>query len=345
MNFKIGDKVRFLNEKGEGIVSKIINKTTLGITIEAGFEIPYVISELVLIRDETKIQNPVESIFQPPIQPEALRKKAFKNEEQEGIYLAFSPEKINELASSDFNVWLINHTSYKIIFTYSITQNGNFITIETGELQAYESLLIETIDKSALGDFSNFKIEVLFFDKKEHTPQSPVSELIKLRPIKLYKENAFTENSFISEKALIINVSRLNDHNESETEQVLKNNIDLSKILFQKQTFTDVPKKSKPHAANNGLLEMEVDLHIEELLDNYSRMSNAEIIQVQLRHLKSALDKAISGNYRKLIVIHGVGNGRLKQEVGKILSTFDNIHFYDGSYSKYGFGATEVVIG
>ena len=88
---------------------------------------------------------------------------------------------------------------------------------------------------------------------------------------------------------------------------------------------------------------MEINLHIEELIDDYSRMSNAQIIQIQLRHFQKALDTAQNNSCRKLIVIHGVGNGRLKQEVRTILSD-ENLRFHDASFSKYGFGATEVII-
>ncbi|MBL0329312.1 MAG: Smr/MutS family protein [Bacteroidetes bacterium] len=119
--------------------------------------------------------------------------------------------------------------------------------------------------------------------------------------------------------------------------------VDVSKLFTQKLHHSDKPKKSKPHAQNNGMLEMEINLHIEELLDNYTGMSNAEIINVQLRYFQKALDKAITGRYRKLVVIHGVGNGRLKQEVRSILDS-ENMPYYDGSYAKYGYGATEVHI-
>jgi len=64
---------------------------------------------------------------------------------------------------------------------------------------------------------------------------------------------------------------------------------------------------------------------------------------VQLKHFQKALDKAITERYKKLIVIHGVGNGRLKHEVRTLLSA-ENFRFYDGSYAKYGYGATEVLI-
>lgn len=341
MNFKIGDKVRFLNEKGEGTVSKIINKTTVGIAIEDGFEIPYTVSELVLINDGLKPEPPVKNPVSQVVPIEIKLKTAVNKQEQEGIYVAFSPEKINDITHSDINVWLINNSEYQLMFTYSLFQNGSFNTLETGAAKAYESLLIETIDRKELSDFSTFKIEALFFNENEHAHQAPVSEMVKLKPIKLYKENAFTSNSFITEKALIMPVFFINDSFEENNFQT---KIDLTKILFQKQTHSDFSKKSKPHASNNPAYEMEINLHIEELMDNYKGMSNAEIILVQLKHFQSALDTAINEHYRKLVIIHGVGNGRLKQEVHKILSSYKNLQYYDASYSKYGFGATEISI-
>ena len=342
MNFKIGDKVRFLNEKGEGIVSKLINKTTVGVTIEDGFEIPYSVSALILLQDHITAEIAVNSEKNEVTSVQIKSNKQLKKQEPEGIYVAFSPEKINDILHSDINVWFINNTEYKLMFTYSLLQNGNFITLKTGSVKAFESLLIETIDRKELSDFSNFKIEILFFDEKEHQHQAPVSEIIKLKPIKLYKENAFTQNGFISESALIMTVTRLSDSFQDPAQQISK--ADLSKILFQKQTYSTTAKKSKPHISNDPSAEMEINLHIEELLDNYKGMSNGEIIQVQLKHFQQALDKAINEHYRKLVVIHGVGNGRLKGEVRNILSSYNNLKHHDASYSKYGFGATEILI-
>ena len=197
MNFKLGEKVRFLNEKGEGVISKIISKTTVGITIEDGFELPFQINQLVKIYEEPK--KVMEEVKEPTT-------------------------------------------------------------------------------------------EEMYFD----TPESA--------------------------------------------------NIDLNKVLFQKQKSPPQTRISKPHNKNNPASEMEINLHIEELIDDYSRMSNAQIMQIQLRHFQKALDTAHSNSCRKLIVIHGVGNGRLKQEVRTILSD-ENLRFHDASFSKYGFGATEVLIG
>jgi hypothetical protein len=340
MQFKIGDRVRFLNEKGEGVVSRIINKTTLGVTIEDGFEIPYTVSQLFKITETTET---VQSIDPAPIQEPAIKKtlvNSTERKEQEGIYIAFSPENINDITHSDINVWISNYTSYRILFTYSVKVPNGFKTIETGTLNAFEHSLIETIDRKLLSDNSNFKIDVLFFDQYEHKYQLPVSGIIKLKPIKLYKENAFESNDLISEKALVMNVAAINNGEE----EIDLSNIDVSKLLSQKKNYVDLIKKSKPHVANNPAYEMEIDLHIEELIDRHAGMSNGEIIQIQLKYFQKALDQAIAERYRKLIVIHGVGTGRLKEEVRIILSSYNNLRFHDGSYSKYGFGATEVLI-
>ncbi|MCC6690787.1 MAG: hypothetical protein IT235_04575 [Bacteroidia bacterium] len=65
MQIKIGDKVRFLNEKGEGVISGFVNKTTVNVRIEEGFDIPYSIKELVQV--ENSPNEAEKEIFQPII--------------------------------------------------------------------------------------------------------------------------------------------------------------------------------------------------------------------------------------------------------------------------------------
>lgn len=344
MNFKIGDKVKFLNERGHGVVTRIINKTTVGVTIEDGFEIPYAISGLVSEtekRDPVDTSKPVSSFHESKEKPENQIPHPVAQTEEEGIYLGFSPEDPKNTGGSDVNVWLINHTSYQLLFSYSIWSNGYYHMMETGNIAAFNVELVQTIIRSELNDHRNFKIDAIFFKKQEYEHQPPVSEVIKLKPIKLYKENAFKENVFLADKAMLFSVCRLNDREAVEPYMITEKK--LSKILFQKSRSLQAPKVSKPHATNNPGNEMEIDLHIEELLDDYSNMSNAEIIQVQLTYFQKALDKAINDHMKRLIVIHGVGNGRLKQEVRVLLDTYSSLKYYDASYARYGFGATEIV--
>jgi hypothetical protein len=116
----------------------------------------------------------------------------------------------------------------------------------------------------------------------------------------------------------------------------------VAKIVIEKEQKEN-SKISKKHKKNNTHY-LEVDLHIEELLDNYTHLSNGEILEIQLRHFRKNLEKAIEKGEHKIVFIHGVGNGVLKKEIRKILETYEGISYQDASFKKYGFGATEVLI-
>jgi dsDNA-specific endonuclease/ATPase MutS2 len=86
-----------------------------------------------------------------------------------------------------------------------------------------------------------------------------------------------------------------------------------------------------------------VDLHIEELLEDTAGMDNAEIIRYQLKHFEKCMDEAKRRPIKRFVVIHGVGKGKLRDEIRKLLKA-DSIEHYDAALSKYGYGATEVLV-
>jgi hypothetical protein len=90
----------------------------------------------------------------------------------------------------------------------------------------------------------------------------------------------------------------------------------------------------------------EIDLHIEQLVDfNPKHMSNAEILSIQITHFERMMQHAILNHQRKIIFIHGVGEGVLKTEIRRLLrEVYPETRYHDASYRKYGYGATEVII-
>lgn len=49
---KIGDKVRFLNEVGGGVIASFVDKNTVMVTDESGFDMPFLRSDLVVIETD-----------------------------------------------------------------------------------------------------------------------------------------------------------------------------------------------------------------------------------------------------------------------------------------------------
>ena len=89
---------------------------------------------------------------------------------------------------------------------------------------------------------------------------------------------------------------------------------------------------------------MEVDLHIHQLIPDCSQLGNHEKLNIQLETVKKRLDFAFRKKIQRVVFIHGVGEGVLKEELKYLLKRYDNLDFYDADFQKYGVGATEVYI-
>ena len=100
------------------------------------------------------------------------------------------------------------------------------------------------------------------------------------------------------------------------------------------------PSSSAKNIKKNGQY-WEVDLHIETILDRYQHLSNYEIVQIQLKKCKNAVERAIQKNVYKLIIVHGKGSGVLREEVHQLLNNY-SVEIRDSKFQDYGGGATEV---
>lgn len=89
---------------------------------------------------------------------------------------------------------------------------------------------------------------------------------------------------------------------------------------------------------------MEIDLHIHQLTNSYKGMSNYDMLTLQTDTAKRQLEFAMKKRIPKVVFIHGVGEGVLKEELEYLFRQYDNVKYYDANYQKYGVGATEVYI-
>ncbi|WP_298488610.1 Smr/MutS family protein [uncultured Maribacter sp.] len=120
-------------------------------------------------------------------------------------------------------------------------------------------------------------------------------------------------------------------------------NYEVAEIKSEKET----PKKRKNvvlKAKERNAPKMEVDLHVHKLVKNFGNMSSYEKLNLQLETAKRQLEFAMRKRIQKVVFIHGVGEGVLKEELGYLFRRYENLKYYDADYQKYGMGATEVYI-
>lgn len=98
-------------------------------------------------------------------------------------------------------------------------------------------------------------------------------------------------------------------------------------------------KKSK-----KDVFILEVDLHIEKLIKNFSQLEKFDILELQLATARGQLEFAISNRIPRIVFIHGVGEGILKTELEYLFSRYPEILYEDANYQKYGLGATQIHI-
>lgn len=120
-------------------------------------------------------------------------------------------------------------------------------------------------------------------------------------------------------------------------------NYEISQIKAEKE----LPKRKnrqtlKPKERSSP--KMEVDLHINQLTNSTRGMTNHEMLNLQMETAKRQLEFAMRKRIQKVVFIHGVGEGVLKEELYYLFRRYENVKYYDADYQKYGLGATEIYI-
>jgi len=125
---------------------------------------------------------------------------------------------------------------------------------------------------------------------------------------------------------------------QKDFEELVRNDLSTN----HKEVLMHIPMNVFDKISRRGYPEL--DLHIHELVDQPKKMTNSEMLEVQIHRLEKFIHSCIHQSVSEFVVIHGVGEGVLKSEVRKVLESHGNIVFRDADYGEYGIGATQVQI-
>lgn len=341
MTLKIGDRVRFLNDVGGGTVTAFIDNKMVEVKTDDGFEIPVLATELLPelstgygIDEEGPSQDTT-----PPQQKEEVKHlqvntAEYRHQKFSGeAFLAIVPENEKLLHVSDFRLYLINDSNYTIHYQVSQSEGSVYELIKTGELEADTKMVIKKFGQSGLGKLKSLRMQGLFSKEGLYDPQPGIDITNSLEGYSFYKAAEFTENDYFDCKAIVFKKEDLN------MEEVVKS-LSENDILKVKQSKDTNPKTHQKKKTND--IE-EIDLHIEEIVDHQTDLSNGEILDIQMSRFETALETALKSNTRRIVFIHGVGNGKLKHELRKKLDRkYPDLKYQDASFKEYGYGATMV---
>jgi hypothetical protein len=313
MRYKLGDFVRFVDEKLEGYVTRIIDEQMIGVTVEDDFEIPVLASKVTYVHGHGAVSHDEDYVA-----PTNLPAGEFKSK---GVHIAVVTDaKANALV----HLYLVNETSYQLLTAVTTEQQKTLKGEFAGIIEPQSSAKIYSAKLSDLQLWPKFIFQVLFFTRQNQPLVAPlnVTEQFKAKDfsgakklVPILKQQAWLIQ--LDEPELIIDAQKLKES--------------FFKPAQEKQEV------QKPVS--------ELDLHIEKLRDDYQFLSSSEILNIQTDNFKKALDAAIVHQMPDITFIHGTGNGILKHELHKLLSKHPKVQtFMDARKEKFGYGATKVVL-
>lgn len=341
---KVGDKVKFLNDVGGGVVTRFLNKNLVMVENYDGFEIPYPILQLLNTSDpelnagsENQAKQNIQSEIAPKIEIEENPGEIINGKNSPDFYFCFVPADSQNPLAAEIKLFLVNDSNFTVLYRYNHIKTTGFVHIKHGVVQSNSKLLLESIVQSDLSELPEFGFQLIYFQKNENEWNAPVTKQFRVNPVKFYKESSFQPNQLFKKNAMVLQISP----NIFTTEIDKLTEADFQKVVAEKEQETTEEKITPKRTSDI----VEVDLHINELLDNSAGLSNSEILTIQKEKVESEMKAAIQSGVRKIVFIHGIGQGVLKQEVVNILkSKFRKYYFQDASFKEYGFGATMVIL-
>lgn len=332
MNIRIGDIVRFLSDKLEGKVTGIIDNNTVNVYCDDyGFEIPASVNNLVVIHSDSPVTKEVQNAL-------ASNQKKVSMQSADTVYLAFVPENFNNLTESRYDLYFVNDTSQTSLYSITFYDGGRYNGITAGNCNPDSSNLIGNYSLKELDNIKTIHVQSVFYQKGVHLLKNAIDAQVKISPVNLCKAGAYKHTRWFNSISLLRPLDKETLTKEESLESIPEKFLEIT----QKKTEDIIPKHPQAPVSNTML---EIDLHIDQLLEDITGMENKDILEYQLDFFHKTLEKYKLRRGQKIVFIHGKGDGILRQRILWELQTkYKRFNHQDASFKQYGYGATMVTI-
>jgi hypothetical protein len=324
MKFSIGDRVLLKQTGDEGIITAFLSRDLIEVEI-GDIRFPVYADQ---------IDHPYLKWFTDPKKPKHVKREKEIPVESEakrlvklsrGIYLSFLPQFAQGTAEDiieAFRIHLLNETADDLIFSYHAkrTAGGTLLQLN-GTLHPFGNIFLHTLSLEDMNAQPRFHWSIAPKDN----PAAGVKDVLRIRPAQLIRYiNALLSDGQPSFSVLLAQ--------DAEAIPVV--------APVDALSLTQVP--SSPSASNVQLNTEAVavlDLHLNE-----SNEDATHLLSAQIRLLEQKMDAAYVAGQDKMVVIHGIGNGTLREAVHNILKDTPYVHSFSNHWmAAYGWGATEII--
>lgn len=345
MLFSIGTKVRFKHSNDEGTVTGMLDEDMVNVRLkDAGFEIPVFIDDIVPVTDpvpvvalakKTAPKPPTPDIKSPLIESQyAILKSA-------GIQLAFDPVLDREGQARQYKIFLINDTRYDLIYTVELWLNNYIHLQQSAKINSMSCIELGELLYDQLNDNPVFEIESWCITTEG--TGAKMQKSLRIKP-KVFFKKTLTAPLLNRPVHLFKLIENVQTAQEPKVEDLITYTKKKATAPEAADAWSDIRSRLSHEVVDLSEFLPEIDLHIENLVAEYNKMSNADILRLQMKHFEQYIDRAIRLGVERVFIVHGVGKGRLREAIAAELRHRPEVRSFRNEYHhKYGYGATEVI--
>lgn len=376
MKLKVGDKVKFLNEKGGGVVTHLLGSNMVKVEIESGFEIPVLMADLLKINEfevgtvERAFDNMKKTVqdssFERKSQSKAIAEEFVEEEEEiedeyemeddsdvtpiyrsgsqisQGIFLTFVPQDQKWILTKDLDIYIINNTEYDVLYTFNLADDMIYDGVDYGSITPFSKKLINTITFEEVELWSRGIVQVLFQKETNNKIMMPLSTEYDIKPVKFHKEGNYINFSLLGMKSFVYVLGDMSTMLPIHHNVMSKKNMEIS-IEPTKAKETKESEVIDKYIVNSN--EAVVDLHAQELFSDINDISPERLLSLQLAYFEKCVESGIKSKLYKITFIHGVGEGILKNAIiSKLREYVGQVYYEPAPMRDYGTGAINVFI-
>ena len=332
MKYETGDTILVLLTGEEGTVVEVMNEKMLMIEVR-GVRFPAYMDQVdfpYFKRFSEKKEQPKKKIYVDDIKQE---KGSTGYKVSEGVWLNFFPVFDKDIFDDDvvekFKLYLVNQTNTELHFSYTLLFGGHNDFDLKNSILPLKDFYLHDVNFEDMNDAPRFDFE--FTLAKENKKKAPYFETtLKLKAKQLFKKiEEIRLNNETSFSYLL-----MEKYPERVEEEIVV--LTSSNKNFKLYDLSQIGQMLEP-------ARTVIDIHIEKLTDHPSELSNFEKLSLQLKTFEKYYDLAIANKQATLIVVHGIGSGKLRDEIHELLRLKREVKSFVNQYHpSFGYGATEI---
>ncbi|MCB0535630.1 MAG: Smr/MutS family protein [Saprospiraceae bacterium] len=346
MLFAIGTKVQFRYTGESGVVTALLDEGMLQVRLDndPDMEIPAFEEDLISEGEAGLTAAKPKSVpnNKPSPPPKRELKASYHILKPKGLQLAFEPMPGRDGTVSQYNGWLINDTPLEFLFELDLYTGTRDIFTADGKLPAVSAQELGILRSDDLNDLP----EVFFSVQRVSTEGAELlrESVIRIRPKQFFNNlQTVPVVNFPAYRFLLLGFDEISGQATPAKEDLAEYTRQNIRTPRHRATGNSVPFMAF-NVEEFASFEPEIDLHIEKLIRGFARLDKGEILRIQMFHFQGFLDKAIRLGVPRVFVIHGVGEGKLRETIAARLREHPQVaRFKNEFHHKYGYGATEVI--